>query len=137
MNLESTQEESTISIWIVDLNTELTRRAENSKEYNVHFNLSGTPSQTWKDMFDREWQRLTEEDLWQTATIRGRHLVMRSPLDRIRMTHLPTLKQAVRATNIALRPHPMKRSVNFARRDDTHDDERKAAEALSDSLRFE
>jgi hypothetical protein len=130
-------EQGSIGIRIVNLNTQLTRKVNGANEYNVYFDLSGNPSKLWRDLFDSQWRALTQEELWPKATIRGELLVMRSPLEEIRTTHLPALKRAVVATNDAVRRYSRERQANFTRRESTVDDERKTVEDLSDSLRFE
>lgn len=126
---------STPEIRIVGLNTAKTRRALGSyTEYQVHFELSGNPLSSWRDIFGREWKDLspTQEASWD-----GRFLVMHCPLQEIAATHLPALKKAVEATNVAHKQLAREQATEEKGQGDVWKQERRDVEAMAESLRFE
>lgn len=122
-------------IRIVGLNTDKTRRTLGSTTvYQVYLELSGTPPLAWGDIFGREWKDLNPT---QEAGIDGRFLVLHCPLDEVAATHLPALKKAVTATNLAYKQYVREEAAEEKRRADVWKDERKTVEEMAKSLRFE
>ena len=101
--IDNSSDYSTIpqpDIRIVGLNVGKTRRALGSYDmFKVYFDLSEHPPLTWKNIFGREWKDLNV--IPRAACIDGRSLVVFCRLLDVATTHLPHLKGAVRATNIA------------------------------------
>ena len=127
--------ESTPDIRIVGLNTDKTRRTLGSYTvYQVHFELSGAPPSAWRDIFGREWKDLNPT---QEAGIDERFLVMHCPLQEIGATHLPALKKAVRATNVAYKQFAREQVTKEERQADGWEQERKAVEDMAKLLQFE
>ena len=129
-----------LAIRIVGMNTEKTRRTDNADaRYHIYFELSGSPPQTWKDLFQREWKTLnpTKPELWQEASIDRKFLVIHCPLSEIATVHLPLLKKAVAAANATYRQFEQEQSAEQARRDDVWTQERKIVEDVAKSLRFD
>jgi hypothetical protein len=132
---EDTLTLSTPEIRIVGLNTDKTRRSFGSLTvYHVYFELSGDPLRAWRDIFEREWKNLNPA---QEAGIDGRFLVMHCPLKEIGTTHLPVLKKAVDATNVAYKQYAREQGTEEERRADVWKEERKSVEDMARSLRFE
>ena len=130
--------DSTIEIRIVGLNRDKTRGTNGSDtEYHVYFELSGTPSQAWRNIFEREWMAMTQPPLWQEASIDNRFLVMHCHLQDIAATHLSVLKKAVAATNIAYINYAQEQATEQEHREDVWKNERKAVDEMAESLHFE
>ena len=126
---------ATAEIHIVGLNTDKTRRTLGSYTvYQVYFELSGNPPLAWRDIFGREWKDLNPT---QEAGIDGRFLVMHCPLQEVATTHLPALKKAVAATNIAYKQYARDQVTKEERKAEVWKEERKAVEDMAKSLRFE
>lgn len=122
-------------IRIVGLNTDKTRRTLGSTTvYQVYFELSGTPPSQWREIFGRKWKEL---NLTQEAGLDGRFLVMHCPLQEVATTHLPALKKAVEATNIAYRQYTKDQVAEEERKADVWKQERKTVENMAKSLTFE
>jgi hypothetical protein len=64
----------------------------------VYFELSGNPPPASREIFGWEWKVLNPS---QEAGIDGKFLVMHCPLQEVATTHLPALKKALKATNVA------------------------------------
>ncbi|MBI4546920.1 MAG: hypothetical protein HY707_03005 [Ignavibacteriae bacterium] len=133
--------ESTVDIRIVGLNTDKTRKIyESDTVYEVYFELSGTPSLAWKNIFEREWKDLNptshQQAGWQEASIDRRFLVMHCTLQEI-ATHLPVLKKAVDATNKKYRQYAQEQATEQEYREDVWKQERKAVDDIAKSLRFD
>jgi hypothetical protein len=132
---EDPSTESTSEIRIVGLNTDKTRRTLGSYTvYQVYFELSETPPGTWSDIFGREWKNLNSS---QEAGIDGRFLVLHCPLQEIATTHLPALKKAVEATNVAYKQYALDQVTEEERKADVWKEERKTVEDMAKTLRFE
>lgn len=124
----------TPEIRIVGLNTDKTRRTLGSYTiYQVYFELSGTPPLAWRDIFGREWKDLNPK---QEAGIDGRFLVMHCPLQEIATTHLPALKKAVEATNVAYKQYAREQVTEEEHKADVWKEERRAVEDMAKSLNF-
>ena len=125
---------STPEIRIVGLNTDKTRRTLGSYTvYQVYFELSGNPLSAWREIFGREWKDLNPT---QEAGLDGRFLVMHCPLQEIATTHLPALKEAVEATNVAYKQFAREQATDEKRQGHVWKQERKDIEAVAKSLRF-
>lgn len=122
-------------IRIAGLNTDKTRRTLGSyTEYQVYFELSGTPPMAWREIFGREWKDLNPK---QEAGIDGKFLVMHCPLQEVATTHLPALKKAVAATNVAYKQYAREQVTKQKQKADVWKEERKAVEDMARTLRFE
>jgi hypothetical protein len=125
----------TPEIRIVGLNTDKTRRTLGSYlVYQVYFELSGTPPLAWRDIFGREWKDVNPK---QEAGIDGRFLVMCCPLQEVATTHLPALKKAVEATNVAYKQYAREQVTEEEHKADVWKEERKTVEDMAKSLKFE
>jgi hypothetical protein len=132
---EGRSTESTSEIRLVGLNTDKTRRTPGSYTmYQVYFELSGNPPLAWGDIFGREWKNLSPK---QEAGIDGSFLVIQCPLHEIATTHLPVLKKAVEATNVAYKQFAREQVTEDQRRADVWKEERKAVEDMARTLKFE
>lgn len=126
---------STPEIRIVGLNTDKTRKTLGSyTAYQVYFALSDTPPSAWGEIFGREWKDLNQT---QEAILDGKFLVLHSPLPEVGPTHLPALKKAVHATNLAYSQYAREQATDRARKGDASQQERDTVEAMAHSLRFE
>ncbi len=126
---------STPEIRIVGLNTDKTRRTLGSYTvYQVYFELSGAPPMAWRDIFGREWKDVNPK---QEAGIDGKFLVMHCPLQEVATTHLPALKKAVHATNVAYKQYAREQVTEEERKADVWKEERKTVEDMAKSLKFE
>jgi len=131
---ESSLTASTPEVQIVGLNTDKTRRTLGSYTvYQVYFELSGNPPLAWREIFGREWKDLNPT---QEAGIDGRFLVMHCPLQTVPTTHLPALKKAVEATNVAYRQYAREQVTEEERRGDVWKQERKTVEDMAKALKF-
>ncbi len=136
---ENPRVESTIEIRIRGINTDKTRRMIGSETvYQVYFELSGTPPQGWSMLFEQEWKALIvgQPLALQEATVERAFLMMQCPLDEV-AGHLPVLKQAVAATNIAYERYKREQASEQKEREDVWKDERKSVEDLAKSLHFD
>jgi hypothetical protein len=125
----------TLDIRILGLNTDKTRRTLGSTTvYQVYFELSGSPPLAWRDIFGKEWKLLNPT---QEAGIDGKFLMMHCPLQEIAATHLPLLKKAVEATNVAYERFAQEAETEEEHRVDVWKEERKAVEDMAKSLRFD
>jgi len=132
---EGSSTKSTPEIRIVRLNTDKTQRTLGSTTvYQVYFELSESPPLAWRDIFGREWKGLNPT---QEAGIDGRFLVMHCPLQEIATTHLPALKKAVEATNVAYAQYSLEQVAEEEHKADVWKQERKVVEDMAKSLRFE
>ena len=126
---------SSPEIRIVGLNTDKTRRTLGSYTvYQVYFELSGNPPLAWREIFGREWKDLNPK---QEAGIDGKFLVMHCPLQEVASTHLPALKTAVEATNVAYKQYAREQISKEEHQADVWKEERIAVEDLAKSLRFQ
>ena len=94
--------ESTADIRIVRLKGSKTPGTNGSDPlYQVFFELSGTPTKEWTNIFDGEWKDLhtAATDRKQEANVVREFLVILCPLLDIGGVYLPVLKKAVAATN--------------------------------------
>lgn len=132
---EEASTHSAPEIRIVRLNTDKTRRTLGSYTvYQVYFELSGAPPIVWRDIFGREWKDVNPR---QEAGIDGKFLVMHCPLQEVATTHLPALKKAVEATNVAYKQYAREQVTEEERKADVWKEERKSVEDMAKTLRFE
>ena len=101
-----TQQENPIDtnehIRIIRLNTDKTRKTNEADiQYQVYFELSGTPVQSWRTIFEQEWKELnhTQPQLSIDVNVDNKFLVVHCSLQEIADIYLPALKKAVDATN--------------------------------------
>jgi len=126
---------STPGIQILGLATYKTRRTLGSyTAYQVYFELSGNPPLAWREIFGREWKDLNPT---QEAGLDGRFLVIHCPLEEIATTHLPALKKAVHAANIAYKQFAREQVRDEERKGDAWKQERQIVENLARTLTFE
>ena len=134
-NQQDTPKESAPEIRIERLNTDKTRKDSGSDTvYHVYFELSGHPSPEWRDIFGREWKRLS---LTHEVGIDGGFLVLHCQLHEVATTQLPALKKAVAATNEAYKHFAQKEASALEHREDVWKQERKDVDAMAATLRFE
>jgi hypothetical protein len=131
--------ESATDIRIRGINTDKTRKMIGSDTiYQIYFELSGTPPQGWNALFEQEWKTLNVDQplALQEAAVDRAFLMMQCPLSEIG-SHLPVLKQAVAATNIAYKNYERKQASEQKEREDIWKDERKSVEEVAKSLHFD
>jgi hypothetical protein len=135
----STEVESTTAIRIVGINTDKTRRMIGSETvYQVYFELSGTPPQGWRTVFEQEWKALNvgQPLSLQETSVERAFLIMQCPLQEV-AKHVPILKDAVASTNIAYDQYVLKQATELKGREDVWKDERKAVDDVAKSLHFD
>ncbi len=139
-----TQQENPIdtneNIRITGLNKDKTRKTDGADtRYQVYFELSGTPVQTWKAIFEREWKALnhTQPQLSLDVNIDNRFLVVHCSLQEIAGTYLPALKKVVDTTNKAYGKYAHDEAAEHQHRSDVWTQERKDIDDIANSLKFE
>ena len=124
---------------IVRLNTDKTRKMIGSETvYQVYFELSDSPPAAWRARFEQEWKALNAGlplSLLETSIDRA-FLVMHCPLGEIAV-HVPVLKQAVAATNIAYQQDQLRQATEQENLENIWKDERKKVEDAANALHFE
>jgi hypothetical protein len=136
---QNSSSESCIDIRIVGLNTDKTRKMIGSeKVYQVYFELSVVPPLAWRTAFEQEWKALNvgQPLSLQETSIDRAFLVMHCPLQEV-AKHVPVLKKAVAATNIAYKQYALTQATEQKKLDDVWKDERRIVEDVAKSLRFE
>lgn len=136
---ENLSVDSATEIQIRGINTDKTRRMIGSETvYQVYFELSGPTPQGWSTLFEQEWKALNvgQPLALQEATVERAFLMMQCPLREV-AGHLPVLKQAVAATNIAYERYKREQASDQKDREDVWKDERKSVEDLAKSLHFD
>jgi hypothetical protein len=132
---EGPSKKSAPDIRIVCLTTNKTRRTLGSyTAYEVYFKLSANPPLAWRDIFGREWRDLSPV---QGAGLDGRFLVIQSPLEDIATLHLPALKLAVEAANVAYKQFARDQMKEDERKGDAWKQDRQTVEAFARTLKFE
>jgi hypothetical protein len=127
--------QTTPDIRIIGLNTDKTRRTLGSTTvYQVYFELSGNPPLAWREIFGREWKALNPS---QEAGIDGKFLVMHCPLQEVASTHLPALKKALEATDVAYQQYARERVKEEERKVEVWTQERKTVEDMAKTLKFD
>jgi hypothetical protein len=129
---------ATAEIMIVGLHRDKTRRTTDSN-YRVYFELSDSPGQPWRSVFEQEWKTLNphQPTLWEEVSIDGRFLVMHCPLQEVADTYFPLLKEAVAATNISYPKLVQKLAAEHERQVEVWKKERKSVDEVADALRFD
>ena len=136
---ENLHVESETEIRIRGINTDKTRRMIGSDtDYQVYFELSGTPPQGWSTLFEQEWKALNvgQPLTLQEATVERAFLMLQCPLGEV-AGHLPVLKQAVAAANTAYEKYKREQASEQKEREDVWKNERKSVEDLAKSLHFD
>lgn len=130
---------SVTDIRIVGLNADKTRRMIGSETiYQVYFELSGTPPQGWRTLFEQEWKALNvgQPLALQETSVERAFLMMQCPLEEVG-SQLLVLKKAVAAANIAYEDYARKQASEQKAREDVWKDERETVEDVAKSLRFD
>lgn len=138
-NNQASPVESAINIRIVGINTDKTRRMIGSEQvYQVYFELSGAPPQGWRTIFEQEWKSINAGQplALQASSVERSFLMVHCPLQEI-VNHLPALKKAVAATNIAYEQYAQKQASDEKDRENAWKDERKTVEDVAKSLQFD
>jgi len=136
---QSSSIESAVDIWIVNLDTDKTRKTDGSDTgYQVYFELSEAPPRAWRNIFEREWKGSNprQPQVWQEAVIDRGFLVMHCTLQEI-TTYLPVLKKAVIATNRAHEQYVQEQATEQERIEEVWKQERIAVDVVAGSLHFE
>ena len=126
-------------IRIVGLNTDKTRKMIGSETvYQVYFELSGSPPQGWRTIFEDEWKKLNAGQALslQDTSVERAFLMMHCPINEV-ASQLPVLKKAVAAANIAYRSYVLRQASDLKAREDVWKDERKNVEDIAKSLQFD
>lgn len=139
-----TQQENPIdineNIRITGLNTDKTRKTDGADiRYQVYFELSVTPVQSWRTIFEQEWKALnhTQPQLSLDVNVDNRFLVVHCSLQEIADIYLPALKKAVDATNRSYGKYSHDAAIEQQHRDDVWTQERKAVDDAAKSLKFD
>jgi len=130
---------STPDIRIVGLNSDKTRKTYDSDvQYQVYFQLSGSPPRAWRDLFETEWKQLhqTDSKLYHDTVIDRGFLILHAPLQEIAL-QLPVLKKAIAATNRAYDLYVQEQRSQQSHLDEAWRVERKAVNDIAASLRFD
>jgi len=124
------------AIRIIGLNRDKTRKVEGTDAlYQVYFELSGTPSQAWKNCFDQEWKAVNPASGQQEVGIDREFLIVRCALREV-TPFLPMLNKAVAAANKAYDRYVQGQASEQVHREDVWKEERKAVDDMADSLHF-
>jgi hypothetical protein len=132
--------DSTADIRIVSLNRDKTRRISGSNtEYRVHFELSGTPPQAWRNIFEQKWKALTlpadPENGMPETSMNGKFLLLHSPLQKT-TAYLSVLKQIITATNETFGQYLQEQETEQEHREDEWKKERRDVDTMAESLHF-
>lgn len=136
---QGTSTETISETRITGLNRDKTRKTDRmDARYDVYFELSRTPEQAWKTIFEREWKtlNLAQPRIWFEANVDNKFLIMHCFLDEIASTYLPLLKKAVDTTNIEYHRYACEEALENKRRTDVWAQERKSVDDMAESLRF-
>jgi hypothetical protein len=128
------------NIRITGLNRDKTRKTERTDiRYQVYFELSGTPGQAWRTIFEREWKALnrTQPQLSLDVNVDNRFLAVHCPLQEIADTYLPALRMAVDATNKEYSKYAHDAAAEHQRQSDVWTQERKDVDDIAKSLKFD
>jgi hypothetical protein len=126
-------------IRITGINRDKTRKTNGSDTvYQVYLELSESPPQAWRSIFDGEWKILNPDQphLWQAASVDRAFLLMHCPLKEITL-QLPALKKAVSLTNTSYKQYLQEQEREQERREDVWQQERDAVDDIADSLHFD
>jgi hypothetical protein len=131
---QNSSTESIVNLRILRLNTDKTRKTFGSDTiYEVYFEMSGTPSLGWRDIFKREWKTANST---QDASIDRGFIIMHCTLQEI-ATHLPFIKAAVDATNKKYRQYVQEQVIEQEHRDGVWKQERKNVDDVAKLLHFD
>ncbi|MFZ4621548.1 MAG: hypothetical protein ACOYNS_13390 [Bacteroidota bacterium] len=128
------------SILITGLNKDKTRRENGSESmYHVYFELSGSPSQEWKELFDHQWTVASAffNDTNRPAAMVDRgFLAVHCLLSEAADPYLPALQKAVAETNIAYAAVLLREDVLQSEKEDRWKIERRAVDEMEKQLKF-
>jgi hypothetical protein len=122
-------------IRIERMNTDKTRKITGSSvEYQIFFDLSGTPAYEWRTIFFREWKASgspfrTELD--------GPFLVLYCPLRDMTPAQLAALQSAAMTANVQYHLFARSEMTTLLRREQEWKQERTDVETVASSLHFE
>ncbi len=128
------------TIRITRLNTDKTRKADGADlQYLVYFELSETPVQSWRSMFEQEWKTLNriQPQLSLDVNVDNKFLIVHCSLQDIAGIYLPALKKAVDAANKSYVKYSHDAATEQQHRDDVWTQERKAVDDVAKSLKFD
>lgn len=121
-------------IRIERMNTDKTRKVIGSEvEYEVFFDLSGTPAPEWRTIFFHAWM---ESGSSHHTELDGPFLVVRCPLREMTPVELAMLEKAVAMANKAYHSFAQGEVTAATRREEDWKQERKAVEAVASALHF-
>jgi hypothetical protein len=142
--MEETQRENSTetkeNIRITGLNRNKTCKTDGSNTwYQVYFELSGTPMQAWKIIFERNWKALNQirPHLSLDVNIGDNLLVVRCPLREVDNVYLPALKIAVNATNKVYDRYNLSAEAQHQHRIDVRTNERNVVDSMARLMKFE
>ncbi len=128
------------SITITGLNKDKTRRVNGSESmYQVYFELSGSPSQEWKKLFDHEWtvaSALFNDPNRPAATVDRGFLAVHCLLSEAADPYLPALQKAVAETNTAYAALLLREDVLQSEKEARWTAERRAVDDMEKTLHF-
>ena len=142
--MRETQQENPIdtneNIRITGLNTDKTRKTDGAdRGYQVYLELSGTPVQAWRTIFEQEWKALnhTQPQLSLDVNVDSRFLVVHCSLQEIPGIYLPALKKVVDTTNKSYVKYSYDAATEQQHQDDEWTQERKAVDDVARLLKFD
>ena len=108
------------------------------KIYSLFLSQNGPRYGGHNPLFEQEWKALNvgQPLVLQEATVERAFVMMQCPLGEV-AGHLPVLKQAVAATNIAYERYKREQASEQKEREDVWKNERKSVEDLAKSLHFD
>lgn len=136
----NTVNETSAHIHITGLNKDKTRAMGTSDSlYQVYFELSGNPSQVWKNIFEKEWKDITKtlaSEKRAKASIDRGFLVIHCQLKEVGTIYLPALKSAFTITNTNFQEYEQHQSLEHSKKENVWKIERKIVEDLEKTLIF-
>ncbi len=121
-------------IHILRMNTDKTRRWVGSNtEYQIFFEISGTPTPEWRAIFIDAWKKSGSVH---HTDLDGPFLVLFSPIEEMTQEVLTLLENTFATTNEVYHRFASDEVKEAARREKAWSDERKTVEAVAAALHF-
>jgi hypothetical protein len=121
-------------IRIERMNTDKTRRVTGSDvEYQIFFELSGTPAPAWRTLFFKEWK---DSRSIHHVELDGPFLVLHGPLREMTPAELAMMEKAVATANASYHRYAQDELTEMTRREQEWKDERTDVENVASTLHF-
>jgi hypothetical protein len=116
------------------MNTDKTRKTIGpADEYQIYFELSGTPAPEWRSLFFHEWKEMRSTH---QVELDGPFLVLHSPLREMTPAALAKLERAAATANEAYHRYAQGEMTESMRREAERKQERQDVETVASSLHF-